>query len=75
MIEQIDEGGNSQQQRLNSADNLSGRMSASAASSRGDDEEESEAEEGRALLFNIKLDRPEPKGTTLSKKNNLCVHI
>jgi len=47
----------------------------SAMSSKGGDDSESEAEEGRALLFNIKLDRPEPKGTALSKKSNICVHI
>jgi|TARA_B110000503_G_scaffold113378_1_gene170177 hypothetical protein len=26
-------------------------------------------------LFNIKLDRPEPSGTKLSKKAALCIHI
>jgi len=50
-------------------------MGGSAMSSRGDDASESEQEDVRALIFNIKLDRPEPKGTALSKKNQLCIHI
>ena len=41
----------------------------------GDSDEESEDEAEAALLFNIKLDHPQPNGTKLSKKTNLCVHI
>lgn len=74
-IDQVDQfDPNDPDKRPESAGMLSSRMG-SAMSSRGGDDSESEAEEGKALLFNIKLDRPEPKGTSLSKKSNLCVHI
>ena len=77
MIEQVDQNNengddNADAQSVAASSALGG---GSAASSRGDAESESEQEDVRALIFNLKLDRPEPKGTTLSKKNNLCIHI
>lgn len=50
-------------------------VAASALSSRGAEQSESEDDEEAALLFNIKLDRAEPPGTSIGKKSNLCVHI
>jgi len=38
-------------------------VAASALSSRGGEQSESEDDEEAALLFNIKLDRAEPSGT------------
>lgn len=41
----------------------------------GSEASESEAEEEPALLFNIKLERPEPHGTSISKRAVLCINI